>query len=125
MAITQSQALSVLSLQRMRSELRIAGPPFRGTPPTDPVELAEFELQIERDAAFAAEHDEFLTAQIWSAVSHVSRASGRTEVADLIPLASAAVGVCRDLYNGEQEIRPTAAGEHLHERVPFVQVGRY
>ena len=109
MAITEADALQVLSLERMRSELRISPPPIYGPPPTDPAALAAFELSVAQGEANATAHDELLTGQIWSAVRHVSRASGLTEVTDLIPLTSAAVGVCRDIYNGEREIRPTAA----------------
>ena len=73
MAITTAQALIVLPLSIMKLELRI--------PDTE------------------LSHDGLLTSQIVAAVSHVARVTDATGDA-LLPLRSAAVAVCRDLYDG-------------------------
>ena len=80
--ITEAQALIVLPLSHMKTELRI--------PAAEP------------------SHDDLLTAQIVSAVSYTARITGATGNA-LLPLRAAAVAVVRDLYDGYREIRPDSA----------------
>ena len=89
MAITEADALIVLPLSVMRDELRI--------PPVDPLRPTE-----------GMEHDALITSQIVSAVSHVSRRTGATGDA-LLPLRPAAVAIVRAIYDGEEEVKATAA----------------
>ena len=83
--ITQAEALGVVSLAAMKTELRIT-------------------LDIH-------EHDDLITKQIQSAVSHVARTTGATAqvLAEQTALRSAAVLLVRELYDGAREIRPNAA----------------
>ena len=89
MAITAAESLQILSLADMKTELRIAD-----------------EIK---------EHDELITGQILSALNFVSAATDRTEAGELDKpaLRSAAILLCRVLYNGEREIRKNAAMYHL------------
>ena len=80
MNITESEALSVVSLAAARSELRI---------PDD-------------------SHDALLKSQIISAVSFVSQSTGLA-LADLPAAKPAIVSAVRDMYNGVQQIGPNAA----------------
>ena len=80
--ITEAAALIVLPLATMKDELRIP--------------------------AGEASHDDLLTGQIVSAVSHVSRRTGATGDA-LLPLRAAAVAIVRQLYDGLHEVTPNAA----------------
>ena len=83
--ITQAEALGVVSLAAMKTELRI------------PLDIHE--------------HDDLITLQIASAVSHVARTTGATAqvLAEQTALRSAAVLLVRELYDGAREIRPNAA----------------
>ena len=83
--ITQAEALGVVSLAAMKTELRI------------PLDIHE--------------HDDLITKQIQSAVSHVARTTGATAqvLAEQTALRSAAVLLVRELYDGAREIRPNAA----------------
>ena len=90
MAITESAALVVLPLAHMKLELRI--------PDTE------------------TSHDTLLTSQITQAVSHVSRRTGATGDA-LLPLRSAAVSICRNLYDGHRDV--TAHPAHESWMRPF------
>ena len=94
-AITKTEALQILPLATMKTELRI---------PFDPA-----------NPAVGAEHDELITGQILSALNFVSAATDRTEAGELDKpaLRSAAILLCRVLYNGEREIRKNAAMYHL------------
>ena len=85
MAVTEADALGVLGLETMKNELRI------------PLDIHE--------------HDDLITKQIASAVSHVARTTGATAqvIAEQTALRSAAVLLARTLYDGEREIRPNAA----------------
>ena len=53
-----------------------------------------------------------LPSQITSAVSYVSRSTGATGD-DLLPLRAAAVSLCRNLYDGHRDVKPTAAHNAL------------
>ena len=77
MAVTQAQALAVVSLESMKAELRIE--------------------QTETS------HDALLTAQIVNAVSYVSEATGRA-VDDLGELRQAIVSIVREQYDGRREL---------------------
>ena len=83
--ITQAEALGVVSLAAMKTELRI------------PLDIHE--------------HDDLITKQIQSAVSHVARTTGATAqvLGEQTALRSAAVLLVRELYDGAREIRPNAA----------------
>ena len=80
--ITETQALIVLPLAHMKLELRIPA-----------AELS---------------HDGLLTSQIVSAVSYVAR-STEAEGDALLPLRAAAAAIVRDLYDGERDVKKTAA----------------
>ena len=82
MAVTESQALAVVSLALMKTELRI--------------EQSE------------TSHDALLVSQIVNAVSYAKESTGR-EVADFPALRAAAVAIVRAQYNGLAEITPDAA----------------
>ena len=82
--ITEAAALIVLPLSHMKDELRIP--------------------------AAESSHDALITSQIVSAVSYVARSTG-AEGDALLPLRMAAVGVCRDLYNGNREVSEHSAAE--------------
>ena len=88
--ITVSQALGVVSLNRMKLELRL-----------EPTETA---------------HDDLITAQILEAVSYLSAATGAVDE-KLASLNLATVAMVRTLYDGLTEIRPNAAVNALSE--PF------
>ena len=80
--ISEAEALTILPLATMRMELRI---------PDD-------------------SHDELVTGQIVAAVNFVSVATDRGAGALLNPaLRSGAILLCRQLYDGDREIRPTAS----------------
>ena len=95
MNVTLADALSVVSLETVKQELRI--PPF--AVPADPAAQAAA-------AATQKEHDDFLIGQITAAVSFVSRSTG-LELADLP--RPAIISAVRDMYNGVQRIGPNAA----------------
>ena len=80
MIITEKEALSVVSLATIRSELRI---------PDD-------------------SHDALLSGQIHDAANYVSETTG-LGLDDLAPLRAAIVSAVRDMYNGVQQIGPNAA----------------
>ena len=82
MPVTEAEALAVLSVSIMKTELRIE--------------------QTETS------HDALITAQIVSAVSFASETTGR-EGADLGELRAASVAVVRAQYDGLHEISPDAA----------------
>ena len=82
MAVTQAEALSVLSLSRMKLELRI--------------EDSE------------TSHDDLITAQITAAVSFVKQSTGRGLV-DLAELRPAVVSAVRQQYDGGAEVPEHAA----------------
>ena len=82
MAITESEALAVVGLDTMKTELRI--------PPTE------------------VDHDALLTRQIHDAANFVATSTGRP-LSDLHLLRSAIVAAVRSQYDGGQEIRETAA----------------
>ena len=83
--ITQAEALVIVSLATMKTELRI------------PLDIHE--------------HDELITGQITAAVSHVAQTTGQPPqgIAEQTALRSAAVLLVRELYDGAREIRPNAA----------------
>ena len=93
--ITEAEALVVLPLLTMKDELRI--------PATE------------------ASHDDLLTGQIVSAVSHVSRRTDKTGDA-LLPLRAAAVAIVRDLYDGYRDVGPHAS--HHSWLAPFISYER-
>ena len=82
MAVTESQALAVVSLATMKTELRI--------------EQSE------------TSHDDLITAQIVAAVSFVVESTGRA-VDDLAGLEPAISSAVRAMYDGFTEITPNAA----------------
>ena len=82
MALTESQALAVVSLALMKTELRI--------------EQSE------------TSHDALLVSQIVNAVSFFKEATGR-DVADFPALRGAAVAIVRAQYDGVPEITENAA----------------
>ena len=80
--ISEAESLQILSLERMKSELRI---------PDD-------------------SHDDLVTGQIVAAWNFVSELTGRgAPDLDNPALRSAAILLVRQLYNGYREIRPTEA----------------
>ena len=89
MAITEAEALIVVPLSIMRTELRI--------PPVNPLRPTE-----------GTEHDALIISQIVSAVSFVSQSTGATGD-DLIPLRAAVIAIVRNLYDGGGEIGPNAS----------------
>ena len=82
MSLTQTEALSIVSLETMKTELRIP--------------LSE------------TSHDALLSEQITNAANYVAASTG-LELADLPPLRSAIVAATRDQYDGYREIGPRAA----------------
>ena len=80
MSLTRDEALSVVSLETMRSELRI---------PND-------------------SHDDLLLGQIHDAVNYIQQATGRA-LADLGALRPAIISTVRDAYNGNRTVGPDAA----------------
>ena len=82
MAITEAQALTIVSLDSMKTELRIP--------------LSE------------VEHDALIIGQILAAASFVSRSTGRTG-GDLMPLRAAVVAAARAQYDGEPDISRSPA----------------
>ena len=82
--LTEAQALTIVSLDSMKTELRIP--------------LTE------------VEHDLLLKSQITQAVSHVSRRTGATGDA-LLPLRAAAVAIVRSLYDGHRDVTAHPAHE--------------
>ena len=95
MNVTLADALSVVSLETVKQELRI--PPF--SVPEDPAAAAAV-------AAAQKEHDDFLIGQLRDAVAFVSQSTG-LELADLP--RPAIISAVRDMYNGVQQIGPNAA----------------
>ena len=95
--ITEADALTIVSLDSMRTELRI--------PPVDPLK-----------PDVGTEHDALITGQIHSAANFVSRATGLA-LADLHLVRAAIVLATRDLYDGNREIREHAAHNAMME--PF------
>ena len=89
MNLTQAEALSIVSLDSMRTELRI--------PPVDPLRPTE-----------GTEHDELIKQQIHDAVSFVSKSTG-VVLADLGPLRAAIVALTRELYDGQRELSADSA----------------
>ena len=83
MNITQAEALSIVSLDSMKTELRIP--------------LTE------------AEHDALITEHIHSAANYVATATA-VALADLIPLRASIIAFARSLYDGNRELSPTASG---------------
>ena len=81
-AITPAAALLIVSLDDLKTELRI------------PLEIHE--------------HDDLITAQLVSAVSYVKEHTGR-EITDLAELRPAIVAAVRDQYDGYRELSPIAA----------------
>ena len=79
MTITQAQALSVVSLDSIKLELRI--------PATE------------------TEHDSLLSGQIHSAANLVAQTTG-ADLAGLIPLRGAIISLTRELYDGRRELSP-------------------
>ena len=108
--ISETESLQILSLARMRSELRIPDAPLVGPPPTDPAAAAAAALAAAQAEANATAHDELLAAQIHSALAYIAEVTARGS-ADLNhpALKSAAVVLVRQLYDGGGEIRATAA----------------
>ena len=88
MSISESESLRILSLEHLKASLRIPSPV-----PPDPPDQA---------------HDDYLKRIIVDAVAYVSKSTG-AEGDDLLPLRSATVSVCRDIYDGYREIKPSAA----------------
>ena len=82
MAITESEALAVLSVAAMKEELRIP--------------LGE------------SEHDAMITRQIHDAANYAARATG-VALADLHLLRPAIVSAVRQIYDGLHELSPNAA----------------
>ena len=82
--LTQAEALTLVPLESIRSELRI---------PDD-------------------SHDKLLSEQIFSAANFVQQTTGLA-LADMQPVRAAIVSAVRDLYNGEQKIGPNAAAFSL------------
>ena len=82
MNLTQTEALSIVSLDSMKTELRIP--------------LSE------------ASHDALLSGQIHAAANFVMESTGLA-LADLAPLTPAIVAAVRDQYDGYREIGPRAA----------------
>ena len=82
MSITQTEALAVVSLEMMKTELRIP--------------LAE------------ASHDELLSGQIHSAANFCAQSTGRP-LSDLHLLRAAIISSVRSQYDGLHEVSPNAA----------------
>ena len=95
--LTQSEALSVVSLQRAKQELRIP-PHFI---PEDPAEAA-------LAAVGQKEHDDFLSAQIHNAAIFVMESTGAT-LDGLASLRPAIIASIRVQYDGNREITKDAA----------------
>ena len=103
--LTQSEALGIVDLAAIKSELRIPG----FTIPADPTAAA---------AAKAAEkeHDDLLSGQIHDAANFVQESTGAA-LADLPALRPAIIATVRRLYDGLQEVTPNAA--HNAWMAPF------
>ena len=73
-----------------------------------PLAMMKFELRI---PAAETSHDDLLTGQICAAVSFVSIFTDRPTAAEIdhAALRSAAVLLCRDLYDGYRDIKRNAA----------------
>ena len=82
MNLTQAEALTIVSLDSMKTELRIP--------------LSE------------VSHDALITSQLVAAVNFVARSTGLA-LADLPPLRPAIVFAVRSLYDGPREIGPRSA----------------
>ena len=89
MSLTQTEALSVVSLTTMKTELRIPLP--------DPA-----------DPGRGSEHDDLLAEQIHAAAAFVMESTG-TALADLAPLRPAIVAAVRSQYDGAREITQKSA----------------
>ena len=87
MILSENDALSIVSLESMKTELRIPLP--------TPTNRAD-------------EHDELLAAQITAAANFVAQSAG-VGLADLGALRPAIVSSARSMYNGAVEITPAAA----------------
>ena len=84
MSITQTEALNVVSLLTMKTELRIPDP------------------------GGASDHDTLIAGQIHSAANFVMASTSRP-LSDLHLLRAAIIAAVRSQYDGGQEIRETAA----------------
>ena len=82
MAITTAQALTIVSLDSMKTELRIP--------------------------AAETSHDALITSQLVAAANFVAKSSG-LPLADLPPLRPAIVTATREMYDGHRELGPRAA----------------
>lgn len=82
MSLTQTEALSIVSLETMKTELRIP--------------LSE------------TSHDALLSEQITNAANYVAASTG-LELADLAPLRPAIVAAVRSQYDGAREITQKSA----------------
>ena len=82
MILTQAQALTIVSLATMKTELRIP--------------------------AGEVSHDALLSEQITNAANFVAQSTGLA-LADLPPVAAAIIAAARDLYNGNREVSEDAA----------------
>ena len=87
--ITEAEALAVVSLASMRTELRF--------PPINPLKPDE-----------GTEHDVLITRQIHDAANFAARSTG-VALADLHLLRPAIIAAVRQNYDGYREIRPTEA----------------
>ena len=79
MAITEAQALTIVSLDSMKTELRI--------PATE------------------TEHDSLLSGQIHSAANLVAQSTG-ADLGALPAMRAAIVSLTRELYDGRRELAP-------------------
>ena len=110
MAITETEALTLLPLATMKAELRIPDAPIVGPPPADPAAAAAAALAAAQAEANATAHDDLLSGQITAAWNFISEATGRgAGDLDNPALRSGAILLCRELYGGYREIKPNAA----------------
>lgn len=82
MILTETEALTIVSLETMKTELRIP--------------LSE------------TSHDVLLSQQIHNAANFAAQSTGRG-LADLPPLRAAIIAAARDQYNGYREVSEDAA----------------
>ena len=96
MAVSQAEALSIVSVALMKTELRI--------PATE------------------TEHDALLTGQIHSAANYVMKSTG-ADLAGLPRLRPAIVSAVRSQYDGNRELSPDSATyawmEPYRARAPY------
>ena len=73
-----------------------------------PLAMMKFELRIPDTIV---EHDELVTGQICAAVSFISFSTDRPTAAEIdhAALRSAAILLCRELYNGYRDIKRSSA----------------